>query len=120
MKQHPSNTLLAVVLFATAIPLFVLVLAKTIPPLETAPEEKAPAQHQLKEPQFRKKQVLPSKVKKTADVLRPHDSLHFRHFPLAFFLGAWYNKSNSSSSISNTVKAPEPELESATPIPQEK
>ena len=61
MKQHPSNTLLAVVLFATAIPLFVLVLAKTIPPLETAPEEKAPAQHQLKEPQFRKNAFYPQK-----------------------------------------------------------
>ena len=43
MKQHLSNTILAVVLLATAVPLLVLVLAKTIPRLETAPEEKAPA-----------------------------------------------------------------------------
>jgi hypothetical protein len=29
---------------------------------------------------------------KTAGKFSSAYSLHFRHFPLAFFLGAWYNK----------------------------
>ena len=61
MKQHLSNTILAVVLFATAVPLLVLVLTKSIPPLETEPEEKAPAAQKFIP--ARKKAVAPDDTK---------------------------------------------------------
>jgi len=49
------------------------------------------------------------------------ECLHFRHFPLVFWHGAWYNKVVIPQNLHQQQREKaEPELESATPIPQEK
>jgi hypothetical protein len=49
--------------------------------------------------------------------------LHFRHFPLVFLPGAWYNKVVIPQPLHQQQREsnrPATEPESATPIPQEK